>query len=265
MTSRGETSRTPKDQEEHPAAAGVPAGWHEAVRQDQEWAVHAWRQAMDGDKHWAWEVWRQALEGNEPWAEGQWLHGLQAERSWAYSCIDEQFTVRLVEEARQRLLGKAGCKVGPDEVVQSVYRSFFQRRGALALATTRNLWGLLLYRTRKKCQKKLRGLLTRKRRIDREVSLDALVEAGGTVAAPDPDEPALLTGNAEALLNTLADVLQALPPTYRAVMERVLRGQEDRQLLDELGCSDRAVRRAKQRFKELLLGGEPYPAEGVEA
>jgi DNA-directed RNA polymerase specialized sigma24 family protein len=139
--------------------------------------------------------------------------------------------------------------------VQSVYRSFFQRRGAFAVADTQQLWKLLVFRTCQKCGKKLRGLFARKRDFTREVPLEAPAVPAAPAGPAVEEEPDLDGEESyEHLVKTLRDALERLtPPTYRDIIERVLRGEETPEIVRSLGCSDRSVRRAKEKFRELLL------------
>src|SRR5262245_50887646 len=67
--------------------------------------------------------------------------------------IFERFTGRLIGLARSRLDQRLQGKVDPEDVLQSVYRSFFVRHrdGKFKLESWDNLWSLLAQITVRKC------------------------------------------------------------------------------------------------------------------
>src|SRR5438093_631392 len=81
------------------------------------------------------------------------LEQLRAGDSRAADAIFQRFARRLVGMARSRLDGRLRQKVDAEDVVQSVFRSFFDRsaRGEFDFANWEGVWGLLVLLTVRKC------------------------------------------------------------------------------------------------------------------
>ena len=77
------------------------------------------------------------------------LEQLRAGDGRAADAIFHRFARRLVGMARGRLDGRLRQKVDPEDVVQSVFRSFFDRsaRGEFDFANWEAVWGLLVLLT----------------------------------------------------------------------------------------------------------------------
>ncbi len=63
--------------------------------------------------------------------------------------------------------------------------------------------------------------------------------------APTPDEAAILTETVERLF-------QAMTPDDRPIVEQILMGYTAGEVASQLDCSDRTVRRVRQRAKQRL-------------
>ncbi len=77
----------------------------------------------------------------------------------AADAIFHRFAQRLVGMARNRLDGRVRQKVDAEDVVQSVFRSFFDRsaRGEFDFANWEGVWGLLVLLTVRKCGRRATG------------------------------------------------------------------------------------------------------------
>src|SRR5688572_29272056 len=122
----------------------------------------------------------------------------------------ERFSRRLIGLARHHLDARLQHKVDPEDVVQSVYKSFFLRygEGALAAEGWEGLWGLLMLITLRKCADRARYHHADRRDLAREqvVSSDADTRPSWETAVgrePTPDEAAALAETVELLLGRL--------------------------------------------------------------
>src|SRR5437660_1853163 len=86
--------------------------------------------------------------------------------------IFQRFAQRLVALARTRLARLPPQKEDPEDVVQSVFRSFFHRHaeGRLDLRNWDSLWALLTLITLRKCGHRVEYFLAECRDVHREVS-----------------------------------------------------------------------------------------------
>ncbi len=165
-----------------------------------------------------------------------------------YNCYVE----RLIALARTRLSRKMGRRVGPDDIVQSVFRSFFTkaRDGQFVFAESEDLWRLLSNITVTKVLRSVQRNRRGKRSIDLEESIMA---PGASVRIP---AEFVLNGpsptHAVALLEEMEHVMSGLKPLYREVLEMRLRGDTTEVIAEQTSRSERTVRRVLEHIKELL-------------
>ncbi len=88
------------------------------------------------------------------------MRQLRAGDATAAERIFRGYARRLIGLARSRLSENVRAKTDPEDVVQSVFRSFFTRQadGQFELATWNDLWSLLATITLRKCGHKGRAL-----------------------------------------------------------------------------------------------------------
>jgi RNA polymerase sigma-70 factor (ECF subfamily) len=180
------------------------------------------------------------------------LTRLRADDSSAAELVFARYAGRLVAVARGRLSVALSAKEDPDDVVQSVFRSFFTRLrgGEFALADWDSLWGVLVVITLRKCGNRLAYYRAARRDVGREVE-----GAGFTPADrnPTPDEAA-------ALAETVERVLAGLGPRDRNILTLHLLGHDPSAIAAGVGRSLRTVRRVLDRARrDLVREVEGYP------
>jgi RNA polymerase sigma factor (sigma-70 family) len=134
----------------------------------------------------------------------------------------QRYAERLIGLAQRRLSEKMTARVDPEDVVQSVYGSFFAgaRNGRFVLQQSGDLWRLLVAITLHKVRRQVRHHTAQKRSIDREQSpggADPDIPAELLAQEPSPDE-------AVALAEILEAVLRRLKPVHRRMVELRLQG-----------------------------------------
>jgi RNA polymerase sigma-70 factor (ECF subfamily) len=156
----------------------------------------------------------------------------------------DRFTRRLVGLARRQLGGLLRHKVDPEDVVQSVYKSFLLRYGAEMLVEEDEdgLWALLTRITLRKCADRARYHRAECRDAAREAAPADEDVAG---REPTPDEAAALTETVERLL-------RGLDGDERAILELSLQGYSTPEISERLGRAERSVRRVRERARALL-------------
>jgi len=165
--------------------------------------------------------------------------------------IFERFSRRLIGLARGHLNARLQHKVEPEDVVQSVYKSFFLRYGdgALAAEGWDGLWGLLTTITLRKCADRARFHRAERRDLARESSLDdgdgvaPWREAAGR--EPTPDQAAVLAETVESLLRPLAT-------DERTIVELSLQGCSTQEISEQTGRAERSVRRIRESVRKHL-------------
>jgi len=177
----------------------------------------------------------------------RWQTGDQA----AAAQLFQRYAGRLVALARTQLSAKVAHRVDPEDVVQSVYRSFFadSREGRYAVERGGDLWQLLVTMTLHKLTNQANRLGTQKRAVSREQhfgSEDSLFGLGAPMARqPSPAEAA-------ALADLLEQVLRDLGPPQRRIVELRLQGYNLDEIADAIPCSLSSVRRVLEGIKKQL-------------
>jgi RNA polymerase sigma factor (sigma-70 family) len=156
-----------------------------------------------------------------------------------------RYFARLIALARSRLSPRLARRTDPEDIVLSVYRSFFveAREGRYVLSRGGDLWRLLAAITKHKLLRQVRSQTAGRRSVDVEVPLDQ-VEIGHK-AIPSPEDAA-------ELADELEWVLSHLDPFARRVLELRLQGLQHSEIAEDTGRSERSVRRSLAQIRKFL-------------
>ena len=183
--------------------------------------------------------------------DGSLLRRLAAGQTTAADALFRRYADRIRALARARLPIHLTPRADPDDVVQSVFRVFFEsaRRGLYQVPDGHTLWNLLGVVT----VNKVRALHAHHGAARRDARLTVAWEPDST----DPVDPAAT----DLLEIAVRDVLEQLPAAERAAVELRLEGYEVNEIAGRVGRSKRAVERSLQKAREHLteLMG-PLPA-----
>ena len=166
----------------------------------------------------------------------------------------DRYFGRLRALARRRLSPRLARRIDAEDVVQSVYRSFFSgaSAGRYVLSRGGDLWRLLAGITRYKLLRQVRYQTAARRSVAREVPLDPIDETGRL-------------GSPHAIVDW-ADELEGinaqLAPFDQRVLELRLQDYQLAEIATATGRSERSVRRALARVRELMT--EPASADPGE-
>lgn len=160
--------------------------------------------------------------------------------------IFEQYSNRLVRLAELNLSRKLAGRVDAEDVVQSVFRTFFRREGEgeFQIDCSAQLWQLLVKITVLKVRAKARYHT-------------ASVRDAGIERAIDPerfDPLAREPGPADAaeLVDQIDALLKGFPPLYGQLLGLRLQGRDVSETADELGVSRQTVHRALNVLQDRL-------------
>src|SRR5262245_17230050 len=130
------------------------------------------------------------------------VHGLGVGDADACAELFARYAVRLARLAERHLSRGLAARADGEDVVQSVFRTFFRRhaRGDSRIDTSAHLWRLLVTLTLRKVRTQARRHTAGVRDVSAEVR-----DAGPPLAAalsrePGPEEAALLADTVDALL-----------------------------------------------------------------
>jgi RNA polymerase sigma-70 factor (ECF subfamily) len=186
----------------------------------------------DSDQHWSSWV-RRLADGEEAVVVEFW----------------RDYGGRLEALAAGYLSSRMRRREGPEDVVQSVCRTFLRRNreGQFELAGPDSLWRLLCAITLAKVREKVRFHGREKRKIDRERYLDDSRASDSPLVShePTPAEAAEFADQMQRLFHGMDD-------EERQVVTMKLEQYTHPEIADRLGCSERTVRRIVKRVQEHL-------------
>ncbi len=177
---------------------------------------------------------------------------LRAGDADAETLVVRRFTIQLVTLARRHLAQRIRQKTGPEDAVQSAFRSFFKRlrRGQFELDSWDGLWSLLALITVRKCSARRERFLTARRDVRREVRFsndgDPNTQSVALSRAPRPDEALALAELVEQLLHDLSD-------SEQQIVHLRLQGYSIGEICQMLSRADRTVRRILARVRRRAL------------
>ena len=166
--------------------------------------------------------------------------------------VFNRYSGRLIGLARSRLNTKMQAKIDPEDVLQSVFRSFFVRqgKGQFDLDDWDSLWSLLVRITLRKCGRRIEAFHAQRRDVRREIAQpDASVESccqwEAIAREPTAQEAILLTETVEQLMERLDQIQQQ-------ILALRLQGYTVPEISHEVGRTERTVHRVLRRVREAL-------------
>ena len=161
-----------------------------------------------------------------------------------------RYVSRLTALARSRLPAQLARRVDPEDIVQSVYRSFFAnaREDRYEFARGGDLWRLLVAITLDKLQDHVKWNTRAKRAVGRDQNFghdDSLFEMHALAREPSPLE-------ALALAEQIERAMRALKPLQRRMFELRLQGHNLEEIAVATQRSQRTVIRVLEEIKKQL-------------
>jgi RNA polymerase sigma-70 factor, ECF subfamily len=161
----------------------------------------------------------------------------------------EHYVNRLLPLARQRLSQRLATRVDPEDIVQSVFRTFFKRlqAGEFAIQEQDDLCKLLVRITVHKTLRQVAFHRAGKRDFNLEArqsdeAQDRLIAQLGREPSPEVTV---------AFLNQMEHFLSRLQPMERDILELRMAGCSNDEIAKELGIYDRKIRRVIERVRAL--------------
>ena len=167
--------------------------------------------------------------------------------------IYNRYVARLIALSGSRISPALARRVEAEDVVQSVYRSFFARTSddRLVVEEDGQLWGLLAAITINKIRSKARFHNARKRSIDAEASINSSVSCYGLAPTELAREP---TGEEVATLAEQYELISAnMDEKQRQIFQLYLDNASVDDIANEIRRSARTVRRELDQIRRLLV------------
>lgn len=173
----------------------------------------------------------------------------------AAAAVFHRYRLRLIGLARKRLDGRLRRKLDPEDVVQSVFRTFFRRlgEGQFDLGGWDSLWSLLTCVTVRKCGSWNDFFHAQVRNIEREAGPAAGGDNPGESWRVFDREP----GPEEALVlaETVEQILKVLNEREQQVVVQSLLGSDVAEVSQAVGYSEskvyRVLRHVRRRLEQL--------------
>jgi RNA polymerase sigma-70 factor (ECF subfamily) len=163
-----------------------------------------------------------------------------------------RYTERLLALARQRLPDALRRRLDPEDVVQSVYRSFFQRLrdGRFSIEDSGDLWRLLAAMTFQKTREASKFHQRQRRDARRDRSL----ATGGSADTPlEPVAVELGPDDLAALVECMDLLVARLPEKYRDIAVCRLDGDSVEEIAVKVKRTTRTVFRALADMEKLAI------------
>lgn len=163
----------------------------------------------------------------------------------AATSIYLRYAHRLRALAREYCTGAYARRFDADDVVQSVFRTFFDgvRKRGYDVPPGGELWGLLMVLALNKFRNLVEYHRAGKRAVQHTTSVD------------DPDRHPVMAADESAavfLRMVLDEQLEGLPESNRAIVRLRIEGYEVAEIADQTGRSRRTVERVLQDFRTRL-------------
>lgn len=176
----------------------------------------------------------------------QWQSGNEQ----AATEIFERYVRRLTGLARTHMSEKLQRRLDADDVIQSVFRSFFDKSDRYVHRRAGDLWRLLASITVNKVRTQAQFHRAEKRAMDADQSIcvgKAETAVPLQLVARDPSPEEIVTAVEEMEL-----VMGGLEPFQRTIFEERLQGISIEEIAEKTQRSERTVRRCLQQVREEL-------------
>lgn len=187
----------------------------------------------------------------EDWKE--FVAGLRDGKPDACNRFWDDFGDAMKQLADRRISPALQRRVDSEDVVQSVCRTFFRRahEGEFLIEDDNSLWRLLCAITVAKTRMHVRFHKRQRRDVSSEQHLDA-VQADGSPTMPEVAGSGTLPDEQVAFADQFRHLVEQLDEDESRVLELKLQQMGNGQIAEQLGSSERTVRRIMARIKDQL-------------
>jgi len=188
--------------------------------------------------------------------DDQWQRLIQGLRSGDQAVMNDffrEFGASLERIAEKQLPAGLKRRVGAEDVVQSACRTFFRRAqgGEFQLEDSENLWRLMCAITLTKVREQMRFHLRKKRSLQNELPLTPVGETE-SVAAFEPVADEQSPAEALEFAEQFQQIMTGLDREEQQVIDLKLQDLSNDDVAEQLGCSERTVRRILKKVQAVL-------------
>lgn len=171
-------------------------------------------------------------------SESGWLDDIIEKRDGYESAAVEEFADRLLRLARSRLPSRIQQRVDPEDIVQSVFKSFFIRHEAqkFTFEEASDVWRLLAAITWHKVQRSIRFNQQLERDVQRETHESAPFHAQ---PCDDPSASSLVV-----MMELTDQIMDRIPKKHQQILQLRMEEYSIDEISEAIGVSSRTVDRA---------------------
>ena len=160
-----------------------------------------------------------------------------------------RYADRLHRLARKQTSAELARRVEPEEIVQSVFRTFFRRVnvGVYSVPEGKELWGLFLVIALNKIRHAAVYHRAARRDIRKTTSADELAASAYVLQDQVADSTALTV-----LRLVIEEITTKLPEIKQEMIRLRIEGHEIEEIAQQTGRSSRSVERTLQEFRQVL-------------
>jgi RNA polymerase sigma-70 factor (ECF subfamily) len=192
-----------------------------------------------------------------PPSDGSLLRRIEGGESEAATQLYLRYAKRLISLARANTSRDLAVRFDPEDVVQSVFRSFFRRAnsGYYDVPESGDLWRLLLVLALNKVRRLAVHHRADKRNVKHTVSTEHLESLPDSSAGEDPEAVRILE-------LVVQEILAEMTPSQRQIIELRIEGHSIPVIAASARRSKRTVERILKNFREQI---SDLIADGSEA
>lgn len=189
-------------------------------------------------------------EGENEFTDNSLVKRLQSGEDDAATALYVRYANRLQRLAKYQTSDELSLRVSSDEIVQTVFRTFFRRasQGQYSVADGEELWKLLLVIALNKIRKLSEFHHAKKRDIRRTNSFDSNFFDTRIQNSDDQDTAHLV------LKITVDELLSKLPESHQEVIRLRIEGNSIPEIAQKTERAKRTAERILQEFRQSLLG-----------
>jgi RNA polymerase sigma-70 factor, ECF subfamily len=189
---------------------------------------------------------RPAVGAEVSTSDGSLLRRFRSGEEGAATNLYMRYARRLIALARKKTQQSLNSRVDPEDVVQSVFRTFFRRvsAGNYVVPEGNSLWQLLLVIA----LNKIRTLAVHHRAAKRDVANTANLSLSNVNGLPTTNDETAL----HVLELTIEELLEKFPSSYAPIVKLRIEGHDVAEIAARTGRSKRTVERVLQTFRSEL-------------
>ena len=185
--------------------------------------------------------------GGNPRSDGSLVRLIREGEQQAATDLFFRYSDRLLNLAKSNTSPQLAPRFDPEDVVQSVFRSFFRRvsDGAYDVPPGEELWRLLLVLSLNKVRALAKFHRAQKRSVEATLTGDEYADLVEEFSEPDPQPRKILE-------MVLEKVLGELPDSQRDIVERRIQGESVVDIAASTQRSRRTVERVIKKFRDQI-------------